>query len=345
MSRMRPDKRGERASILHDIAAPLMAARGWAELLGQGKLGAEPSKWVARLNDCLAEIAALLASEGPAEAFCPVEDLESLAASMDRRCWETGTRFLCSRRGRGPWKVRGPRAAFRRIAANLLSNVLRHAPGGWVEAVVLLKRSPQGWRLRVEVADEGPGLGKGAADGLFRAGRRGKDSAGKGLGLHLVRELARANGGEAGAIGESRGARFWAEVAVREEAGKEPAPSRRDPVILAGLGPRERRWLAGMLTGWRIPCATVTEGAGAAVIAAAIRDLGGAARVLAQERCRGEQPRGVSAWIDLGKARPCGPGEVLRLLGGGETLGRLAKRRGMSSVGAPDAQDQGQAPA
>lgn len=344
MSRMRPEKRGETTSILHDIAAPLLAARGWAELLGQSKLGAEQGKWAARLSHCLAEMAGLLASEGPAEDFCPLEDLESLAASMDRRCWETGTRFLCSRRGRGPWKVRGSRAAFRRIASNLLSNVLRHAPGGWVEAVVLLKRSPHGWRLRLEVADEGPGLGKGAADGLFRAGRRGKDSAGKGLGLHLVRELARANGGEAGAIGEPGGARFWAEVEVREEAGKEPAPRRREPVILAGMGPRERRWLAGMLTDWRIPCATVAAEGGAAAISAAIRGLGGSARVLAREPCRGERPRGASAWIDLAEARPCGPGEVLRLLGGEESDGRLAKRRGMSSVETPDAQDQGQAP-
>ena len=75
--------------------------------------------------------------------------------------------------------------------------------------------------------------------------------------LARSRELAKANGGEAGARAEARGARFWAEILVNAADGAEPLPSRRQPVLLM-MGPgRRRRWLARLLTGWRMPCAAV----------------------------------------------------------------------------------------
>lgn len=206
-----------------------------------------------------------------------------------------------------------------------------------------MRRATRGWMLRLEVGDEGPGLGRRAAAALFRAGERGRGSAGRGLGLHNVRELARANGGEAGAIREAGGARFWAEVVVAGERGLEPGPLRRGPVILAGGSPRERRWLARLLTGWKIACAEVRAGATAEELARADRELGGGARVLAEGAPRGGPVAGLSGWADLGRRRPCGPRDLIEILDGcGD---RLAKKRGAASLGRTDAENQGQAPA
>ncbi len=331
-------------SVLHDMAAPLAAARGWAELLCQARMGGHEGRWAARLGDCLAELADLLVGADPGEGFAPVAEVESLARTLELRCEETGTRLLCSRRGPGPWRVRGARVAFRRIAANLLSNALRHAPGGCVEVEVSLRRTTRGWKLRLEVADEGPGLGRMAA-ALFRAGERRRGSAGRGLGLHNVRELARANGGEAGAIDGAGGARFWAELAVAGDRGSEPRPLRRGPVILMGGSPRERRWLARLLTRWKIACAEAPAGATADELARANRELGGGAMVLAAGAPRGCAGAGLSGWADLGRRRPCGPGDLIGILDGGGCGDRLAKSRGPASLRVTDAENQGQAPA
>lgn len=339
-----PESTEAHPAILHDLGAPLTAARGWAELLCEAGLGGKSRVWAERVRDCLAEMAQILGGASSREDFSPVEEVEGLALALEQRARETGTLFLCSQRGAGPWRVRGARAAFGRMAANLMSNALRHAPGGCVEVEVRLRRAPRGWRLRLEVADEGPGLGRRAAEALFRAGERGEDSAGKGLGLHIVRELAKANGGEAGARAEPRGARFWAELLVEAAEGRAPLPTRCRPVlILVGSG-RRRRWLAGLLSGWRIPCAALREHATAGQITRASRGLGGGALVLA-ERKPGVLPAGISAWVRLGRNAPCGPGSLLGALGGGEVRDRLAKGARIASVRLSDAQDQGQAPA
>lgn len=344
MSPSTPDKAEATSAILHDLGAPLAAARGWAELLCEADLQGKQGEWAARVRDCLAEMAQILLGASAPEAFSPLEELEALANSLGKKARETGTCFLCSRRSRGPWRVKGARGAFRRIATNLMSNVLRHAPGGCVEVEVVLRRAPRGWRLRLEVADEGPGLGRRAAEGLFRAGKKGKDSAGQGLGLHIVRELATANGGEAGARSEARGARFWAELRVEAADGREPLPSRRDPVLLLVESARRRRWLARLLTGWRIACAALPADASDEQVARTSRGLGGGARVLAEREPAGRE-RGAPGWVRLEEASPCGPCALIRLLDQGDVGDRLAKHRGMSSMGNADAQDQGQAPA
>jgi two-component sensor histidine kinase len=343
MPRHPRDGSRDAAGILHDIAAPLMAARGWAEMLCQGRLASGPAKWASRLNDCLAEIAGLLARTAPRERFAPMEDLERLAQALEARARETGTRFLCSRRGGGPWCVSASREAFRRIATNLLGNALRHAPGGCVEAEVLMRRAAGGWRLRLEVSDEGPGLGSRRASTLFRKGGRGAESPGQGLGLHLVRELAKANGGEAGARDEPTGARFWAEIVAEAEPGAEPRPRNGNPVVLVGGPARQRQWLARLLTGWSIACAEVPEGGSVKTATAVRRVLGGEGIVLAETL--GKHPSDIRNWVDLAAARPCGPLGLMRILDGNGHRVRLAKSRGLPSMGALDAQDQGQAPA
>jgi two-component system, OmpR family, sensor kinase len=77
------------------------------------------------------------------------------------------------------------------VIANLLVNCARHAPG----AAVRMRARRAGERVRIEVADNGPGLPPGATDALLRRGARGPWSSGSGLGLAIAADLLRACGG------------------------------------------------------------------------------------------------------------------------------------------------------
>lgn len=75
---------------------------------------------------------------------------------------------------------------------NLLANAVRHGrPPVDVEAVAV------GDRVEIRVRDAGPGVDPAVRDRLFQRFAAGGRRAGTGLGLFIVRELARAYGGDA----------------------------------------------------------------------------------------------------------------------------------------------------
>src|SRR5919197_1847728 len=82
------------------------------------------------------------------------------------------------------------------VVSNLLANALKHAPrGGIVRCSVVAC----GDRLRIEVADNGPGVDDGMREVIFERYRQGAGSAarpgGSGLGLAIVRDLVALHGG------------------------------------------------------------------------------------------------------------------------------------------------------
>jgi two-component system OmpR family sensor kinase/two-component system sensor histidine kinase BaeS len=98
------------------------------------------------------------------------------------------------------------------VLRNLLANALRHAgPGGHVQVAA----RPEADRLRISVADGGPGIP--AADLLHVFDRfwrgdpaRSRDSGGSGLGLAITRHLVEAQGGVIGVESlEGEGTEFW----------------------------------------------------------------------------------------------------------------------------------------
>jgi diguanylate cyclase (GGDEF)-like protein/PAS domain S-box-containing protein len=76
------------------------------------------------------------------------------------------------------------------VVSNLLANALKHAPEG---GVVRCSVAASDGRLRIEVADDGPGIAVGQRREIFERYRQGSGSAsrpdGTGLGLAIVREL------------------------------------------------------------------------------------------------------------------------------------------------------------
>ncbi len=94
---------------------------------------------------------------------------------------------------------------------NLLENARKYAPGGEPYRVVV-ERSDAGARIAVE--DRGPGVPRALRGKIFEAFERGDDrlsraTDGTGIGLALVRAVARAHGGDATVEGgRDGGARF-----------------------------------------------------------------------------------------------------------------------------------------
>lgn len=82
------------------------------------------------------------------------------------------------------------------VVSNLLANALKYAPfGGTVRCTVAGSTD----RLRIEVADSGPGVDDGMRETIFERYRRGAGSAarpgGTGLGLAIVRDLVALHNG------------------------------------------------------------------------------------------------------------------------------------------------------
>ena len=82
----------------------------------------------------------------------------------------------------------------RQIVENLLSNALRHTPSG---GRITVRVRPLGESVELEVADDGTGMAPDSAERAFDRFWRSGDTAGAGLGLAIVRDLARAHGGDA----------------------------------------------------------------------------------------------------------------------------------------------------
>ncbi|ASW01565.1 sensor histidine kinase [Paraburkholderia aromaticivorans] len=98
-----------------------------------------------------------------------------------------------------------------RATDNLLLNALRHAPPG---GQVTLRATRAAEALRIEVADDGPGVPPAERERIFEPFVTGH-AAGSGLGLAVVREIAAAHGGSAFYEARERGACFVIEIPWR----------------------------------------------------------------------------------------------------------------------------------
>ncbi|WIM95189.1 HAMP domain-containing sensor histidine kinase [Actinoplanes oblitus] len=150
------------------------------------------------LADDLLLLARLDADTAPAH---PETDVDVVAV-LTRMAAETLTRdgLTTTCREHPPIRVRLARSPFERIVRNLLDNAVRHA-GKRVE--IRVDASPAGpghVRLRVEVADDGPGIPPADRERIFDRftrldAARDRHAGGTGLGLSLARELAVRLGG------------------------------------------------------------------------------------------------------------------------------------------------------
>jgi signal transduction histidine kinase len=181
------------ANVSHELRTPLSRLRLTAELLKEvadPKRKADLEKDVTEIDALIEQI--LLSSRLDAVRELDVSedvDLLALAAEESARCAEsdiTGESLL----------VRGDPTLLRRMIRNLIENAQQH---GSPPVEVRVRR--QGRHAVLTVSDGGDGIPAGERERVFAPfyRPRGTRSGGSGLGLALVRQIARQHGGEAGA--------------------------------------------------------------------------------------------------------------------------------------------------
>jgi signal transduction histidine kinase len=177
------------ANASHELRTPLSRLRLGLELYEQRqdpKLKAELARDIAELDLLIDEI--LLASRLDAAPALQNESVDLLGLVAE----ECAHYEDCTLAGE-PVTIRGDGRLLRRLVRNLLDNARRH--GTPPIEVSLARRDGE---AILEVADKGAGIPEAARDQVFTPFHRvGGDSQGAGLGLALVRQIARLHGGDA----------------------------------------------------------------------------------------------------------------------------------------------------
>lgn len=212
------------ADLRHDLRTPLTVIGGFAEALADGTATGPDAERAARaiveetsrLERLVGELGAVERLRSGAAGLRPesLQARELLAATVDRfasRAEAARVELAIAAPGADepPMLLAADRLAVERILANLVDNALRSVPREtghvWL-AARLVSADGTGRGLFAapavvfSVTDDGPGFPPGTTERVFERFFRADPSrtgGSSGLGLAIVRELARAHGGDA----------------------------------------------------------------------------------------------------------------------------------------------------
>jgi PAS domain S-box-containing protein len=209
------------STVSHELRTPLASIRGFVELMLMRDYGPEERReFLQILDQEIRRLGRLI------DDFLDLQRLEARAAKQDfesldlRELLEHASTVIAATSARHtfevdlppqPLPVRADRDRLEQSVLNLLSNAVKYSPDG---GAVRLRAERSGEQAVVRVRDEGIGMGPETLEKLFTKFYRADNSAtrgigGTGLGLALVREIARAHGGEVTATSElGRGSEF-----------------------------------------------------------------------------------------------------------------------------------------
>jgi signal transduction histidine kinase len=190
------------ADAAHELRSPLTAIRTQLEVArahpgeaNWNQVAADALADVERLSRLVDDLLILARMEegGGRQQVNPV-DLARVADDVVART--TSPVGVC-RTGAVELIVRADEDAMARIVANLVENAVRHA----TTAVTVDVRDGTGGGAVLSVADDGPGIPAAQREHVFERftrldDARSRDAGGAGLGLPIVRELVRSQGGE-----------------------------------------------------------------------------------------------------------------------------------------------------
>lgn len=284
------------ASLAHDIRTPLTGILALSDLLVASDLPERERGWARSIRgaaDHLAQLTSLVLDAVKADraglvlrkdAFSPRELADQIAASFSARAGAGGLSADVTIGDDLPAEAVGDPVRLRAALENLTDNAVKFTPRGRVGFSVSAERAPRGrMLLHFAVSDSGVGLTRQEIARLFRPfAQANSDVAlrfgGTGLGLALVKRLAKAMGGDLAVTSKKgEGSIFTLTVSVRTVRGtgnatrKNAAPPRASDaplrILCAEDNPYGRVVLNTMLTGMghRVDFASTGEAAVSAV--------------------------------------------------------------------------------
>jgi signal transduction histidine kinase len=237
--------------VAHDLLSPLSSV--WFVLDGIATQGDGPAKRLAlrgktavdrsrRLVEAIFDFARSGAKPSPSARVTLSQGMEDLGQALGDDDGAVEVVVM-------PFEdceIRCDRGALYSILSNLTSNARKYVRDS-VEKKVTVRTRVRTDRVRIEVADTGPGIRPDLLESIFEPYVRGPDSVqpGVGLGLATVKRFAIAFGGDVGVDSTPAGSTFWVEL-----------PRVQDPSHAAAGEPVSRIGLAKRLA----PRATKPEG-------------------------------------------------------------------------------------
>ena len=190
------------ADAAHELRSPLTAIRTQLEVAqahpqqaNWSQVSADTLADVERLSRLVDDLLVLArAEDGGAQAPVDAVDLARVADDIVAR---TVADVSLRRSGADQVMVHADVDAVERVMANLVDNAVRHA----ATAVTVEVRDGTGGGAVISVADDGPGIPAEQREHVFERftrldDARSRDVGGAGLGLAIVRELVRSQGGD-----------------------------------------------------------------------------------------------------------------------------------------------------
>jgi CheY-like chemotaxis protein len=202
------------AALAHDIRTPLTGILAHAELLAASELGARERGWALGVRSAaehLAQMTTIVCDAVRSDAvglslrqepFSPRQLANDLAASLSGRAQTGGLKALVEISSALPDIAIGDAVRLRGAVENLIDNAVKFTARGAVTLRVSSKKAVRGkMQLIFTVLDSGIGLKPSEVKKLFRPFAQASEEVsrrygGSGLGLMLVRRLARAMGGD-----------------------------------------------------------------------------------------------------------------------------------------------------
>jgi PAS domain S-box-containing protein len=227
----------------HELRTPLNAILGFAQLLELDELSDEQRESLGHilsgsrhLLGLINEVLDIAAIEAGRLALTlepvAVADVVAEAVGLVRPLADQHGILLASQPPSCDAHVKGDRQRLKQVLLNLLSNAVKYNRQGG--SVQLACERVAGERLRIKVADTGPGIPPESLERLFvafeRLGSEQRGVEGTGLGLALSKRLAQAMGGTLElTTAIDQGSTFWVELPIAGDPLHHPGRERATP--------------------------------------------------------------------------------------------------------------------
>jgi signal transduction histidine kinase len=195
------------AMVAHELTSPIAAIRTLVAMLATGELSPEEQRQVLTtigaqtdvLNTLVADLQAAATAERDDFAVrlqpVPLGELLTAAAAFARTL--PGEHPVTTPSVGPDWVLADPER-IGQVLRNLIENAAKYSPRG---APIELRATARGSRMRIAVADRGPGIPPHERRRIFAKFGRGRDERGErvpglGLGLYLSRRLVQMHGSD-----------------------------------------------------------------------------------------------------------------------------------------------------